>query len=295
MVDLLYIGDDFNMYDYKYFIKRDGIGISDFVQGNIDYHTHYFYELAYVKSGKLIHYLNDEKYEISTGDYFIIDIGCRHKYELLGSGKAEICNCLFLPEIIDKSLKHCKRFSVLIENYLIKFKRSILNYDPTTYIFHDDDGSILNSLEKIKTESKGMIYGYQEMLRCTLIEIFITTMRKIINEKKASEIDTITNHIIKFIEKNFDKKISLSDISISLNYSLPYISSKFKADTGYNFSYYLQKYRIEQSTRLLANTDKPISEIASLVGYDDVKFFGKLFKKYMYVTPSEFRKGCNKI
>ncbi len=143
-------------------------------------------------------------------------------------------------------------------------------------------------MEKIKVESANQTYGYPEMLRCTLIEILIATMRKIINDEKAAETDTTTKYIIKFIEKNYGKKITLSHISSALNYSLPYISSKFKADTGYNFSYYLQKYRIEQSTRLLANTDDAISEIAALVGYDDVKFFGKLFKKYMYVTPSEF-------
>lgn len=278
------------MREHEYYLEKDGISIFEFIQGNIAYHSHTFYELAYIKNGKLFHYLNGEKYKVKQGDYFIIDTNCKHKYETINNKTAEIYNCLFHPEAIDITLKHCRNFSMLIENYLIKFKQSILNYNPTTYIFHDDDGSILRLLEKLKAESHNQTYGYPEMLRCTLIEILISTMRKIINAEKAAEIDNTTKHIIKFIEKNYNKKITLSDISASLNYSLPYISSKFKADTAYNFSEYLQKYRIEQSARLLANTNKTIAEIASLVGYEDIKFFGKLFKKYMYVTPSEFKK-----
>lgn len=51
----------------------------------------------------------------------------------------------------------------------------------------------------------------------------------------------------------------------------------------------LQKLRIAQSCHLLATTDMKISQIAAYVGYDDIKFFNKLFKDKLDLTPREFR------
>ena len=49
--------------------------------------------------------------------------------------------------------------------------------------------------------------------------------------------------------------------------------------------------RIEHSCRILANTDKKVIDAAQLVGYDDIKFFGSVFKRFMNMTPSEYRRA----
>jgi YesN/AraC family two-component response regulator len=59
---------------------------------------------------------------------------------------------------------------------------------------------------------------------------------------------------------------------------------------GMSFNEYLQKKRIEQSCRLISNTEKKITEIAEIVGYRDVKFFNQIFKKHLKMTPREFKK-----
>lgn len=178
----------------------------------------------------------------------------------------------------------------MIENYLIKFNISILKYNPTAYVFHDDDGSILSTLNRIYNESNASDYGYTEIMRCSFIDILVSTMRKIVDYNKVIEKNSPTEYIINTISENFNKNISLSQISKPLNYSLPYISSKFKADTGYSFTEYLQKYRIEHSMRLLSNSDMKIIDTAYSVGYSDINFFGILFKKYVNMTPSQFKK-----
>ncbi|MBE7043722.1 MAG: helix-turn-helix transcriptional regulator [Ruminococcaceae bacterium] len=82
----------------------------------------------------------------------------------------------------------------------------------------------------------------------------------------------------------------MSQLAKEMNYSLPYLSRHFKEETGMTFSEYVQKVRIEESCRLLANTKKSVIEISQLVGYSDVKFFNQLFKKYKNMTPRSFRK-----
>ena len=230
-------------------------------------------------------------FHVKAGDYFIIDIKTKHKYNQINDKLCHIYNCLFYPEYIDRSMKHCGHFNNMIENYLIKFNVSILKYNPTAYVFHDNDGRILSILNRICKEAATADYGYTEIIRCSLVVILVSTMRKITDYSKTIEKYSPTEYIIKSISKDFNKNITLSEISKPLNYSLPYISSKFKADTGYSFTEYLQKYRIEPSLRLLSNSDMKIIDIAYSVGYNDINFFGEVFKKYVNMTPSQFRKS----
>ena len=75
-----------------------------------------------------------------------------------------------------------------------------------------------------------------------------------------------------------------------MNYRLPYISAKFKKETGITVTKFLQNKRIEQSCRYLAETSLSISQIAENVGYTDIKFFNKVFKQVTKITPREYRK-----
>lgn len=67
--------------------------------------------------------------------------------------------------------------------------------------------------------------------------------------------------------------------------AMPYISRRFKQDTGKTFSAYLQDVRIDNVCRLLANTDLPVEAVANQVGYTDMKHFHRLFRERMGMTP----------
>lgn len=252
-------------------------------------HTHGFLEIAYVKSGKAEHILNGRKSIIKKGDFLIMDYNAIHSYKNIGKEKLEILNCLFHPEFIDKTLKNCSNFSEVVNNYMIKYNYSAINISPANYIFSDDDGEILSLLLKMKDEYEKRTSGYYEIIRCSLIEIIIRTMRKTAMPVHTSK-DEICEYIMKYVSENIREKNILGKISKEVNFTTAYLSSKFKAEMGMTFLEYLKKLRIEESCRLLANTDKKIIEIAYLSGYSDIKFFNKIFKKHLGITPREFRK-----
>ena len=56
------------------------------------------------------------------------------------------------------------------------------------------------------------------------------------------------------------------------------------------FQEYVQSVRIRESCRLLVNTQKKVAEIATLVGYTNIKFFNELFRRQMGMTPLQFRR-----
>lgn len=257
-------------------------------------HSHDFLELAYVAEGKAVHVLNDVESVISKGDYFILDYNSQHSYYSVNGCEFAVINCLFKPEFIDKALAKCRNFNEVVNNYMIKHSMYATNISPANYIFHDENGKVSGILTDMLDEFKGKNVGYYEIIRCKLIEIIIMTMRKNAADMDSISEDELCAMMIKYAEKHITDKNILNSISERLNFSAAYLSRKFKSDSGMTFSAYIQKMRIEQSCRLLANTDKKITEIAYLSGYSDMKFFNSLFKKHLGITPHEFRKEIKK-
>lgn len=275
----------------KRFLKEDAIEIVTLMQGNIPPHQHAFFELAYIVDGQAIHILNGKQMYVKQGDYFIINYDEEHAYALIDQKPFNLVNVLFKPELLDHSFKNCKDFQHLINHYLIQINTSALIQKPTHMFFCDEDGSILRIIRRIMREYEGQSNGYIALIRCYIIEIIIHTLRTICKHEVEPAADDCIRYIKRYIEKNYMNPITLMDISQQLHYSEPYLSQKFKQDTGYTFVHYLQKMRMEHGGRLIANTDKKISEIAELVGYKDVKFFQVVFKKHWGLTPSAFRKS----
>ena len=251
-------------------------------------HEHNFLELAYVMRGKARHFMNGEEIIINKGNYFIVDYKTVHSYEKTGDEPLQIMNCLFFPGFIDKTLRECRKFNEVMENYLIHYSYKSTNVNPANRIFFDESREVHDLLIKMHGEYINKKIGYIEVLRCLLIEIFICTMRRVQEENLIY--NSIERYITDYVNENYMKKITLSEIASQLNYSLPYLSKTFKESCGMSFESFLQKTRIEQSCRLLANTDKKIIDIAECVGYTDLKFFTSIFKKFTNMPPREYRK-----
>ncbi len=112
---------------------------------------------------------------------------------------------------------------------------------------------------------------------------------KYTNEKKIQDSKPI-RQAKQYINQNYNKDINLEDVSNLIGFNPAYFSSLFKKETGENFMEYIMKIRIQNAKFLLIQTDKDIADIASDVGYMDLKYFSKLFKKKTGLNPSEFRK-----
>lgn len=106
-------------------------------------------------------------------------------------------------------------------------------------------------------------------------------------------IPTKNNEIIKkamiYISKNFQLNITLDEVADYVHLHPSYFSTLFKQSIGSSFKEYVNMVRIEESKRLLLNTDYSIINIALAVGFEDQSYFTKVFKKYTGVTPKQYR------
>ncbi|MDQ1910140.1 response regulator [Paenibacillus sp. GD4] len=96
--------------------------------------------------------------------------------------------------------------------------------------------------------------------------------------------------IAKYIQNHYHQDITLQEIANHFYLSREYISRKFKQEFQINLSDYISSIRIDKAKLLLLNPNLRISQVAAMVGYEDEKYFSKVFKKMVGLSPNEFRK-----
>lgn len=104
------------------------------------------------------------------------------------------------------------------------------------------------------------------------------------------EIQGISKKIIRYIEDNYHKKISLNDIGNIVYMHSTHVSKVFKKETGINISDYIVNYRIKMAKELLCDPKYKVYDVAYKVGFKGPKYFVRVFKAKTGMTPSQFRK-----
>jgi YesN/AraC family two-component response regulator len=96
-----------------------------------------------------------------------------------------------------------------------------------------------------------------------------------------------------FIDKNYSEDLWLMGLSRKFNIESSYLSKTFKNIIGENMMLYISKTKIEKAKMLLYKKELKITDIASLVGYDDYSYFSRVFKKITGLSPREYREKLN--
>ena len=122
-----------------------------------------------------------------------------------------------------------------------------------------------------------------------LEETLVKTLYEVLDHLKNREIKPVS-YAKHYIEENKGVNIKLEELAKNAGFSYTYFSYLFKKETGKTLTEYIQMVRIETAKKLLVEKERNISEIAELVGYNDIKFFTKQFKKTLGVSPNEYRK-----
>ncbi|MFC6602313.1 helix-turn-helix transcriptional regulator [Ectobacillus funiculus] len=117
------------------------------------------------------------------------------------------------------------------------------------------------------------------------VALFLTRVKRRSTPKSIN----IIYDIEKYLQANFDRDVKLQEIAERFYLSREYISRKFKQEFKENISDYIVKIRMNRAKALLKNKDFKIYEIAHMVGYQDDKYFRKVFKKVEGVTPNDYR------
>ncbi|GAA0077499.1 helix-turn-helix domain-containing protein [Clostridium sp. CTA-5] len=98
------------------------------------------------------------------------------------------------------------------------------------------------------------------------------------------------HRISKYIYNNYNNNITLQEIAKKEFLSPHYLSHEIKSATGYTFTNLINLTRVEESLKLLLDTDMSISEISDEIGFSHIRYYNKNFKFYYNCTPFQYRK-----
>lgn len=116
-------------------------------------------------------------------------------------------------------------------------------------------------------------------------------MRDYTNAGHLNNQPDIIDQIIAYIDSSFTSPITLEHLSAKYHISLSHLCRQIKRATGCNYRDYVARKRINYACDLQRVTKKPTGEIAVLCGYSDEFYFSRVFKKWIGVSPTIYRKG----
>lgn len=156
--------------------------------------------------------------------------------------------------------------------------QSILGADNVLFSTMEKDVSI----ERCK-EIAHLVESYTKML------LSLTPIKSYATREEA-----LVEKVKRFIELNFEYKLSAESLANFFHYNPKYLGRIFKRQTGVSFGEYQTKKRLESARELLEQTTESIADISFRLGFQNVTYFNRLFKKAYSLTPTEYRQNKRK-
>lgn len=104
--------------------------------------------------------------------------------------------------------------------------------------------------------------------------------------------DSVLYPAVRYIHKHPKEKITMNAMANLCHLSPSYFSRLFKRETGENFREYVNQLKIQKSKEMMRNTNQSVSSISNVLGFRDLSYFIKVFKKSENITPYEYQKRC---
>lgn len=99
----------------------------------------------------------------------------------------------------------------------------------------------------------------------------------------------VVQQVLNYIHESYAEELSLKTLGAQFNIHPVYLGQLFSKEVGDTFTEYINRYRIEKAKELLRTTPSKVHEIARSVGYWETGYFYKQFKKYMGISPTEYK------
>jgi two-component system response regulator YesN len=118
---------------------------------------------------------------------------------------------------------------------------------------------------------------------------YLNSVMKLYHNRLGEGQATHAQKAMAYIEEHLGSDVGLQQVARHVHLHPNHLSEVFKKETGITFGDYVTRQKIQRAMEILTISPAKISEVAARVGYEDVKYFSQIFKKYTGKTPSEFR------
>lgn len=272
--------------------KGKGFSADAVKKGKVYMHNHYCLEINLALSSGGRYYIGDSSYPINQNDIFVIN-NYEYHYAANFSDNMELMVIIFDPEIVwqndEMDYLYIKAFYEWNDGFKHRLSGDTVSTDISDIIF------------EMEREWNEKATGYQLVIKSLLLKLLALLYRRFEESSRYSEkIMRFQNEYIRiidainYIDRNFKESIVLKELAGMVHMNQNYFSTYFKNVMNCSVSTYIIRRRLKNACLLLATTEDSIIEIASASGFENVPYFNRTFKKYMGMTPGEYRNCANK-
>lgn len=253
-------------------------------------HVHSHIELNYVYSGTCPQTVNGEDIVLQTNQVLLIDTDCPHSIAALNE------NDIMISVMIRKDFLRNHLFSQLSQDSILsKFFVNAIN-EKTNHdhhlLFHaENNRRIPLFFQELFSECYDPSINSNDIL----MHLFYLIMAELINvyENDLSHTDEFENKVpiasmIRYIESQY-LTCTQESVANFFHISPNYVSLLLKKHLGISYIHMIQDLKLKNAAHLLLNTKQSVTEIANLVGYENISFFYKKFEKKYGCSPKEYR------
>jgi AraC-like DNA-binding protein len=251
-------------------------------------HSHGYFQIYYVISGNLYHYVGGESACMVKGDMVIIPPDVIHHVSADGGtvfysfsfDSGFLLNSIGTPRPVTNLLYD------LLRSDVDKIRATVSM--PVEDIFYME--SLMAHILREFVEKPMGYYDNVRMLASLVISYLARSYYEIHSVKEYVKANKeIIRHCVEFIESYYSEDISIDKVAQQFNMSVSSFCKLFITETGYTFNHYLNRRRIEKACEYISAGYK-LTALSAYVGYNDFSTFYRNFKKHIGVSPSEYKR-----
>lgn len=265
--------------------------LSSYEGGTFLWHWHPEIELTYIVDGQIEYNINEKSYILKKGDGVFCNSNTMHSGRMIENKDCIYLSVTFHPRFIygfENSILHTKYVNFITGNH----KTSSLKLTDDI-LWHKNILDFLNNLYNqnfINNENIDELKLHIEFSKFWLDIYNYFSSIPDAGYRAEYNINRIKD-ILTFIHHNYSESITLDDVAKNVNLCKSECCRFFKKHTKTTLFDYILFYRIQQSLSLLNDDNMSITEISEKCGFSNSCYYGKIFKRYMKCTPSEYRKN----
>lgn len=257
----------------------------------IDCHWHEEAEFFCCLEGETLFQVDTDYFVVKAGEAVFIDGGDIHAAHAHGDQ-----GCSFFSFVFNTSMLSSAHYDAIQENLILPLQERKATFPRHISHAHNSGASLLQHLTALMDNCRTCPPGYEGAVKGRLFLMLADLAacgqlcnRTASNFQESSKIERLKK-IIEYIQQHYDQQIRLADLASLIPMSEGQLCRFFKSMTRQTPVDYINSYRIRQAVELLREPDRKISDIALEVGFDNISYFIRVFRKSMNCSPSEFRK-----
>ena len=253
-----------------------------------NYRTHKEAVFGLLRKGTATVEHGDTKTPLKSDDIFFVAPSVKHR--VTDSNNA----------VIDVVTLNLDNHAAVTQDYLPQsIVRAMINGNCTEFakITSGDSGyqNMLSCLQVVNKAENDKSSYFQLQVYAKMYELFYELFSnkhvKIVDVENKSKKYRALMRVTRYIDDHYSEGVSLEEVAEATGISRYYVSHLFKELMSTTFVGYVNELRLNRAAMLLLTTDRPIIEIASMSGFNNLSNFNRAFKMHFDKTPSVYRKS----